>query len=90
MGEEDFVILEAVDTKVECQRLSRRLEKIDQYYNQMICLGFNSAKYDCNPIKKYLVKHLNMHVSIQFHRKKITNIPLSATDISNFFIVRST
>ncbi|KAJ8307836.1 hypothetical protein KUTeg_014619 [Tegillarca granosa] len=35
-------------------------EELEAYCRQIICLGFNSSKYDINLIKSRLFKHLNM------------------------------
>lgn len=35
-------------------------EEFEKYCEQMICIDFDSAKYDNNLIKSYLVKHLQL------------------------------
>lgn len=33
-------------------------DELEKYCKQLVCIGFNSAKYDINLIKSYLIKHL--------------------------------
>lgn len=37
--------------------------EMEEYCEQIICIGFNSAKYDINLIKSYLIKHLQLDPS---------------------------
>lgn len=52
------------DTEIEKlikeeQKYAEKLkEEFEKYCQQLICIGFNSARYDINLIKSYLVKHL--------------------------------
>ena len=36
-------------------------KELDAYCLQLICLGFNSVKYDLNLVKTQIAKHLDMH-----------------------------
>ena len=48
-------------TKNPSHPLQKIYGDMDTYMSQMPVLGFNSAKYDLNLIKRVLAKHLNMH-----------------------------
>ena len=48
-------------TKTPSHPLQKIYGDMDTYMSQMPVLGFNSAKYDLNLIKRVLAKHLNMH-----------------------------
>lgn len=55
----------------EEKKLSKKLkEEFESYCEQMICIGFNSAKYDINLIKSYLVKHLRLDENGAFVAKR--------------------
>ena len=41
--------------------LCKLYDQLETYMSQVPVLGFNSAKYDLNLIKRYLAKHLQMH-----------------------------
>lgn len=45
-------------------------EEFKKYCEQMICIGFNSANYDINLIKSYLVKHLQLDENEAFVVKR--------------------
>lgn len=45
-------------------------EDFEKYCEQMICIGFNSAKYDINLIRSYLVKHLQLDENEAFVVKR--------------------
>lgn len=50
-----------IDEEKKCiEKLKLEMEK---YCEQIICIGFNSAKYDINLIKSYLIKHLQLDSS---------------------------
>lgn len=55
----------------EEKKLSKKLkEEFEIYCEQMIYIGFNSAKYDINLIKSYLVKHLRLDENGAFVAKR--------------------
>lgn len=55
----------------EEKKLSKKLkEEFESYCEQMICIGFNSAKYDINLIKSYLVKHFRLDENGAFVAKR--------------------
>ena len=59
------VVIEDEEWLQERKKMQDHLEELkkelDEYCLQLICLGFNSAKYDLNLVKTHIVKHLNMH-----------------------------
>lgn len=61
----DEVDDETLEDECETKKPSHPLQKIygrmETYMRQVPVLGFNSAKYDLNLIKRWLAKHLNMH-----------------------------
>ncbi|KAL5020686.1 hypothetical protein ScPMuIL_002230, partial [Solemya velum] len=63
----DFEIFDDYETKNHCREMKKNVEKLRdqlvQYCDQIVCLGFNSSKYDCNLVKKCLAKHLHMDKS---------------------------
>ena len=60
-----------IDNHIET--ISTLKDAMDDYCRQMICLGFNSSKYDMNLIKSRLAKHLNLDTDNVFTVKKTTN-----------------
>ena len=62
---QDKVTDEALEDDGVTKKTSHPLHKIyghmETYMSQVPVLGFNSAKYDLNLIKRWLAKHLNMH-----------------------------
>ena len=65
-------------------------EKLEAYCQQMICLGFNSSKYDMNLIKSHLAMHLNMDKESCFTVKRnnqyacLSNKTLKFLDITSY------
>ena len=61
----DEVDDETLEDECETKKPSHPLQKIygrmETYMRQVPVLGFNSAKYDLNLIRRWLAKHLNMH-----------------------------
>ena len=41
--------------------LTKVYHRLENYMSQVPVLGFNSAKYDLNLVKRCLAKHLNLH-----------------------------
>lgn len=54
-------------------------EELEEYCQQMICLGFNSSKYDLNLIKSRIAKHLNMDQNNLFTVKRNNQYACLAT-----------
>ena len=65
-------------------------EKLEAYCQQMICLGFNSSKYDMNLIKSHLAMHLNIDKESCFTVKRnnqyacLSNKTLKFLDITSY------
>ena len=59
------VVMEDEEWLEERKKMQDHLEELkkelDAYCLQLICLGFNSAKYDLNLVKTHIAKHLDMH-----------------------------
>ncbi|WAR06800.1 hypothetical protein MAR_016758 [Mya arenaria] len=65
--------------------LQRIYGQMETYMSQVPVLGFNSAKYDLNLIKRYLAKHLNLHQETEtFVVKKNNAYACIATDQLKF------
>ena len=99
MSDDDIDGEDASERKEE-KKTKHPLQKIygqmESYVSQVPVLGFNSAKYDLNLIKRCLAKHLNMHEdSNTFVVKKnnaytcITNEQLKFLDMSQFLAAGS-
>lgn len=59
-------------------------EEFEKYCEQMICIGFISAKYDINLIKSYLVKHLQLDENEAFVVKSINSYSCISTKYFKF------
>ena len=59
------VVMEDEEWLEERKKMQDHLEELkkelDAYCLQLICLGFNSAKYDLNLVKTHIAKHVGMH-----------------------------
>ena len=101
---EDFIKLEKaycrMSFKLKTKKPSHPIQKIyghmKTYMSQVPVLGFNSAKYDLNLIKRVLAKHFNMHEETgTFVVKKnnaytcITTESLKFLDMSQFLAAGS-
>ena len=78
--------------KIQTKKLMDLQEHLERYYNVSLIFGFNSAKYDLNPIKTYLLNILVEERNIQptvvkkanrFISFKLSDIQL--LDFMNFF-----
>ena len=85
------------DGQVSSDTLSDNVEKVsvlksdfEDYCKQMICMGFNSSKYDMNLIKSHLAKHLNIDQDNLFTVKRnnqyacLANSSLKFLDITSY------
>ncbi|XP_033729711.1 uncharacterized protein LOC117318893 [Pecten maximus] len=78
--------------KMMLNAFTKLKKSMEQYCSQLIVLGFNSARYDLNLIKKHIAKHLRMDEkeTAGFTVKKqnsylcISNALLKVLDISQF------
>ena len=64
-------------------------EELEGYCRQMICIGFNSSKYDMNLVKSHLAKHLNMHTDNVFTVKRNNQYACLATSTLKFLDITS-
>ena len=56
------VLMEWLEERKKMQdHLEEFKKELDAYCLQLICLGFNAAKYDLNLVKTHIAKHLDMH-----------------------------
>nr|XP_022301117.1 uncharacterized protein LOC111109328 [Crassostrea virginica] len=72
------------------KKLIQLKEQFESYCKQMICLGFNSSKYDMNLVKSHLAKHLQMEKDNVFTVKRnnqyacLSNSTLKFLDITSY------
>ena len=72
------------------KKLSQLKEEFESYDKQMICLGFNSSKYDMNLVKYHWAKHLHMEKDNVFTVKRnneyacLANSTLKFLDITSY------
>ena len=59
--ENDLELDEVPEGKTPSHPLQKVYRQLETYMSQVPVLGFNSAKYDLNLIKRCLAKHLNLH-----------------------------
>lgn len=69
--EDDYV--EAM-IEEEARQKSKLKTELVNYCEEMICIGFNSAKYDINLIKNHLIKHLGLDASADCFVVKRNNV----------------
>ena len=88
------------DTHLYVQIMKKKIEQIsnrfDLYCAQLPVLGFNSAKYDLNLVKRYICRHLYMHEDEHAYTIKknnayfcIANEHFRFLDITNFLAAGS-
>ena len=72
------------------KNLSQLKEQFESYCKQMICLGFNSSRYDMNLVKFHLAKRLQMEKDNVFTVKRnnqyacLSNSTLKFLDITSY------
>lgn len=71
------------------KKLSTLVEVMDVYCGQMICLGFNSSKYDMNLIQSYLAKFLNLDSDNIFTVKRNNQYACMSTSTLKFLDITS-
>ncbi|MCG8047556.1 MAG: hypothetical protein N0E48_18330, partial [Candidatus Thiodiazotropha endolucinida] len=94
-SDDDLEDDEAREGKAPSHPLQKVYGQLEAYMAQLPVLGFNSAKYDLNLIKRVLAKHLNLEESGTFVVKKnnaytcITTDSLKFLDMSQFLVAGS-
>ena len=78
---------EAIENFVDWMKKLKK--ELEEYCQQMICIGFNSSKYDMNLVKSHLAKHLNMHTDNIFTVKRNNQYACLATSTLKFLDVTS-
>ena len=71
------------------KKLSQLKEEFESYCKQMICIGFNSSKYDMNLVKSHQVKHLNMEKDNVFTVKRKNQFACLANSTLKFLGITS-
>jgi hypothetical protein len=66
------------------EKLNQLKEELESYCKQMICLGFNSSKYDMNLIKSRLAQHLQMEKDNVFTVKRNNQYACLSTSAFKF------
>ena len=91
---------DAEDTRLYVRIMKKKLQetsnRFDIYCSQLPVLGFNSAKYDLNLVKRYICRHLCMHEDDHAYTVKrnnayfcIANEHFRFLDITNFLAAGS-
>ena len=76
--------------KLHADRVETLIHRFEKYISVLPVLGFNSAKYDLNLIKKYFPKHLRLATDCDYVVKKTNQYTAIATsrfkflDITNY------
>ena len=71
------------------KKLGQLKEKFESYCKQMMCLGFNSSKYDMNLVKSHRAKHLHMEKDNVFTVKQNNQYACLANSTLKFLDITS-